>query len=347
MRRGVTGLGLLLVAFALVACGSGTDDASPGTEGFGSGSSDRTSEDRPSQPVERDELSFLTVTPFGVSRVEVESGEETEVVPAADLGLGLGEMLTLPRLHDGVLWLAVGPGHLVGVDPESGEIRGEVEFDSNEIVTDFAFGGDLLWVQSGFAFADAVLLALAPDSGELQFRVEMPVGSAIGGMAVGDEGVWLIGGDPETTTVLSRVEAGGVLTVPFETGLVLDHLALGVGGVWAGGNLFAVDGGEKSAVAHLDPASGELIATIEIGGEIGSIVVYNGAVWVSDQVGSDFEAALLFRIDPLTDEITDTIEVGSAGFGSLDLIAGGGYIFAINSIDRRTYVINAATAEVS
>ena len=66
---------------------------------------------------------------------------------------------------------------------------------------------------------------------------------------------------------------------------------------------------------------------------------------MSDQVGSDFEAALLFRIDPLTDEITDTIEIGSAGFGSLDLIAGGGYIFAINSIDRRTYVINAVTAE--
>ena len=347
MRRVPIALGLLFTVLLLVGCGSGGDGDSSDAGGGDGSSGGGASDDGGSEAVDLDELSYFTLTHFGVSRVGVESGEETEIASVAELDLGAAP--TLPLLHDGVLWAAYGPGLVASIDLESGEVGARLEFDSDQIITDFAFGSGLLWVQVGYAWADAVLLGVSVDSGEILFTVEAPANTTIGGMAVGDEGVWFIGGDPETSGAVSRVEtASGAVSGTFETGVVVKYLASGVGAVWAGGTQPSPDGSKGDAVARIDPETGELLATIEIGhpaSSIASIIEYDGTIWVTDVIGPDGAGAQLHRIDPATNAITGTIDVGGSGYGSLNLIAGGGYIFAVNSIDRQTYVINAETVE--
>lgn len=352
MRRWLVGLGLLLTVFVLAGCGSGgegdSSEVGDGDGGAGGGSSDgETSDGDDEETVDRDELSYLTLTGFGVSRIGVESGEETEIASVAELELGASP--TLPRLHDDVLWAAFGPGRVAGIDPESGEVERDIKFDSDLVVTDFAFGANVLWVQVGYAWADAVLLGVDVDSGEILFTVEAPANTTIGGMAVGDGGVWFIGGDAELSTAVSRVDVeSGSVSGTFDSGVVVKYLAVGASAVWAGGPQPSADGSKGDAVARIDPASGELLATIAIGhpsSSIASIIEYNGAIWVTDVIGPGGAGAQLHRIDPATNAITGTIDVGGSGYGSLNLIAGGGHIFAVNSIDRQTYVINAETVE--
>lgn len=343
MRRTLIGLVVVGVALLLVACGGDSGDDRGDRDGGANGGS---GDGQTGQSVDSDDLSYLTLTPDGLVRIHAESGDDDVLASAADLGLTPSESLQLARLVDGLLWGAVGPGHLIAIDPRSGNVEQDLTFGSTQTISDFGFAAGLLWVQAGFAFSDALLLGVDRNSGDLVFNIEPPAGASLGGLAAGDEGVWVIGGDPESASAVSRVDTGsGTVSGTFEVGLVAKLIEVGSGGVWVGGNQFAFEGKDGDAVARIDPDSGEIVATIEIGDTLRSILATNGAIWVVDASGPDFSGAQLHRIDPATNEITDTVAVGAAGTGGLDLITGGGYIFAINSSDRMTYVINADTAE--
>ena len=335
MRLILTGLGVLLTAFVLLACGSDSDGAG-GSDGPGGGSGPG-GDDRAAPSGNAEGLSYLRLSPIGLIEGEIESGDE--------LGLGGGESLTLARLFDDSLWAAAGPWHLIQIDPASGDVA-HLNFGSTQTITDYVVDGGLVWVQAGFAFGDAVLLAVDRTSGGLVFTIEPPAGTSIGGIAVGEEGVWLIGGDPELSGAVSRVDGGsGIVSGSYDAKLIVRYLAVGFGGVWVGGSDFEFEGGQGDAVVRLDPESGAEVARIQIGDTLRAILPYNGAIWVVDSLGADSGGAQLHRIDPETNTITDTIEIGAPGNGSLDLVAGGGFIFAMNSTDRETYVINAETAE--
>lgn len=338
MRRWVAWLGLAAVGVALLACGGDGDSSGDGDDGV--------DPEQTVEAVDTDELSYLTLNGVGVYRVEAESGEGHEVATWADLGLPFGETLTLPQLQNGLLWGALGPGHLIAIDVDSGDVEVDLEFASTQTISDFGFAGGLVWVQVGFAFADAVLLGLDRSSGEIVFVVEPPAGTTIGGMAAGDEGVWLIGGDPESVAAISRVDTGsGTVTGTFDTGVNVRHLALAFGSVWAGGGEFAFEGGDGSSLARLDPESGEILETIETGEELAAVLAYSGAMWVADSMGADSQGAELLRIDPATNAITETIDVGGAGRGGFSLLGGGGYIWGTNPSERATFVVNAETVE--
>jgi len=344
MQRVLVGLAPVLITLALVGCGSDIDERS---DGAGDRDSPGQSGGGSSEPAGSGELSYLTVTASGLSRIATESGEAREVIGANALGLAPGESPQLVRLVDGLIWASLGPGHLIAIDPESGEIDRDLEFGSAQPVTDYGFAGGLLWVQAGFIFSDAVVLGVDRSSGDLVFNIEPPAGATIGGLAAGDEGVWVIGGNPESASAISRIDAGsGTVTGTFDVGLVVKQISVGAGAIWAGGDQFAFEGKDGDAVARIDSETGEIVATIEIGDTLASIIEYDGAIWVSDASGPSFSGAQLHRIDPVTNEITASIDVGEAGTGSLELIGGDGYIFAINSADRQTYVISTDTMEV-
>ena len=134
-----------------------------------------------------------------------------------------------------------------------------------------------------------------------------------------------------------------MVTGTFDAGLVVKYVATGYGSVWAGGGQYQFEGKSGDAVVRIDAETGEVLATIEVGDTLRAILNYNGAIWVVDASGPDFSGAQLHRIDPATNQITDTVAIGDAGNGSLELVAGDGYIFAVNSADRQTYVVNAET----
>ncbi len=350
MKRMLRGLVWLAILLAVVACGSDSDAPASTGNDKDSGEAKSAETQETDEAVDLDELSFLTFTPVGISEVGLESGDETELISLFDMDLGADARLTLPRISGELFWAAAGPGRLIAVSLESGELAKTIEFDSTDLTTDFHIQDDVAWVQVGIAFADAKLLAVDAESGNTRLTIEAPPGSTIGGFAVGEDSVWLIGGDPETASAISRVNATtGLITDTYDAGLVVDYLIVGLGSVWAAGDQFAVDGAQRgAAVARFDAASGDLVATIEIGhvlSSISSITTYNGSVWVSDVVGPDFSGAQLHEVELSSNSIVSTFDVGEAGYSALDLVAGNGYIFASNHTDRLTYLINVESGE--
>ena len=78
------------------------------------------------------------------------------------------------------------------------------------------------------------------------------------------------------------------------------HVSSGEAGVWVG-----VDGGQ---VLRLDPLTAQVVATLEIGGDVAAPLSGDAAVWVVTP-----ETSTLTRVDPVTNEVTATIDVSASG----------------------------------
>ena len=84
-------------------------------------------------------------------------------------------------------------------------------------------------------------------------------------------------------------------------------------GVTVGFDSVWVSGGTQT-VARIDPESGETLATIHVPGEIYDVQAGPDAVWATDRTNGT-----LVKIDPATNEIADTYELGRAPMGSASL----------------------------
>lgn len=114
-----------------------------------------------------------------------------------------------------------------------------------------------------------------------------------------------------------------------------DPVDLGVrdNGVWiadaAGGRL-----------VHMDPATGDVVATLELGGSPRALAIGAGTVWVGDP-----SRGLLYRIDKRSDElIGDPIDVGGPS-PSMSISVGTEGVWVISGDELRT--IDLATSEVT
>jgi DNA-binding SARP family transcriptional activator/streptogramin lyase len=221
--------------------------------------------------------------------------------PVVDLATGLG-----------AVWAATGGfGEVVRIDPELGAVArripmGGADDVSIPSVSAIGVGGGRVW-----ASAPEGMVGIAPVSGEVVDAVDLGSVSALQ-IAVGGGAVW-------ATTFASRahrVEArSGDVTTDFYTGTPLYAIDVGGNATWVGGNagqlwkvdqvtgteLFtvrpapdvaAVAFGEgavwttsfgEAALVRIEPASGEIEATITIDGLAEDIVVHDGRVWIPVQ----------------------------------------------------------------
>ena len=197
-------------------------------------------------------------------------------------------------------------------------------------------------------------------------------------IAAGAGAVWIRGGgrldrvDPDTgrvtgsTKLAAEAEAGDL---PFQNwGFPL--VAIGAGAVWvvnedrtvsrvdpASGKLVAkidvdaatiaagregvwfVDGDETRAVRRIDPRTNRLGQTIQVGAQhLSAVAVGGGHVWASAQGDG-----LVWRIDPGRDPVMRTIDVG---VGVTFLAYNDGAIWAANYSDGKVSRIDAETSEV-
>ena len=92
-------------------------------------------------------------------------------------------------------------------------------------------------------------------------------------------------------------------------------------------------------ILRVDPASGEIVATIDVGIQPQFIAVGEGALWTMNQ-----RSGTVSRVDPATNSVTATIELGEQVQGG-DIAVGGGYVWLRGS---RTllFKIDPATNEV-
>ena len=224
--------------------------------------------------------------------------------PVVDLATGLG-----------AVWAATGGfGEVVRIDPELGAVArripmGEPGDVSVPSVSAIGVGGGRVW-----ASAPEGMVRIAPASGDVVDAVDLGGLSALQ-IAVGAGAVW-------ATTFANRahrVEArSGDETTDFYTGTPLYAIAVGgnamwVGGAWqnsdqlwkvdqvTGSQLFtvrpasdvaAVAFGEGAAwtvsfddavLVRIEPETGEIEATIPIGGGAEDVVVHDGLVWIPVQ----------------------------------------------------------------
>ena len=328
----------VLISVLLAACNDSAENGAPATVVAAPTTMAPTA---PREP----QVTLLAVSDEAILLVVPEAGAALEIIALADLGIPADANRPRIQLIEGVLWVASGPGRLVGLDPTSGAVSATIEFGSTEPIADFAFRGSLLWVLVGMPEVDARVLAVDRVSGGLVFALEPPPGRPLGAFGVGEDGVWVVGGAPPSITSISEIDPGaGLVAQAVDTGLNVTDLLVAGGSVWAGGGSFA-EFNVDARLVRIDVASGEVLATIEVGAALRGLVEAEGSIWVTD-AGADQSGAMVYRIDPRTNTVVQRIEIGAAGKGRLDIIAGGGRLLAINSAEQRSYLIDATTGEV-
>ncbi|MGI9031754.1 MAG: Vgb family protein [Ilumatobacteraceae bacterium] len=175
--------------------------------------------------------------------------------------------------------------------------------------------------------ATTVLPAVEELGGRL--RATVPVENTADSIAVTDDAVWVSGWDEST---VSRIDARTNEVTTVDVGFAGTRVAADEDGVWVG-----VDGGR---LLRLDPDSGEVIATIEMGADTGSWpVTGDGSVWVRD-------ANDVSRVDPQTNEVTATVDL-TTGIGDDvgGMVVTGGLVWANTcggpvSIDPQTLAVS-------
>ena len=177
----------------------------------------------------------------------------------------------------GEVWFLCENGELGRVDPRTGTptsigLEAGLLTSPDAIAsqyTDIAFGLGALWVVNGAANA-----VIEIDPATNQELDKHTVGRAPTAIAVGSGALWVTNFDDDSVT---RLVAGGdqaPTTDEFNVGDGPVDVTVGEGGVWVASAL-------DRTVARLDPATGETVATIEIGNEPQRVAAGGGAVWVS------------------------------------------------------------------
>ena len=161
----------------------------------------------------------------------------------------------------------------------------------------------------------AVAIVLDPATGRVTGRVAL--GTTPSNVAVGEGSVWVIDADDKT---ISRIDPSTREVVrTFGTGSTPTDIAVGFGSLWVGDGTSPpgsyVEGGPPASISRYDPASGLVVATIELPGrsagrrtdDIGGvsrqhIAVTHDAVWAIDSGNT------VSRIDPRTNRVIATVE---------------------------------------
>jgi Tol biopolymer transport system component len=147
---------------------------------------------------------------------------------------------------------------------------------------------------------------------------EIPTGSKNGGALLFAEGsIWVAapandgtgGGElvrinPATNDVVARIQVAAVPTWEVAGG----GIASGEGSIWLTGAGELPGGGFGAILQRVDPASNEVVATIELDGEVGyDVAVGKAAVWVL-LAGRDGNTRVS-RIDPSSNQVVTTVRL--------------------------------------
>ncbi|HEX7248434.1 MAG TPA: PQQ-binding-like beta-propeller repeat protein, partial [Actinomycetota bacterium] len=175
------------------------------------------------------------------------------------------------------VWVAV-PDAVVRIDPESGEVLGEIEIEGITSDSIFATGGESIWVTAAspkYAGRTPDVVRLDPATGEVTDRVTLSselsaIGFSDGYLVYGaaGEGIGTIGRyDPETGEFRDSRGAGGDGT---PSAIVATEDAFWVAGSARTGGLSRVSS---------DLSRSKAIPGI---GSVGSLAVAGGYLWVQD-----------------------------------------------------------------
>lgn len=244
------------------------------------------------------------------------------------------------------LWVAnSGDGTVSEVDPKTLKLVQNIGIGAQ--ATEIATTPGTLWVATGL---DNSLVKLDARSGGTLDRLVLAPGIDASAYAVasGQGKVWVISGD-ELLAIdpLTDAIVGGHRRLSCCGGL--RDVAVAAGAVWVA-DLTQV-------VARISPAAVTPTATLFLSSIPTAITVGYGSIWVA---ASDFPRLLLWRINPETVQVTQTITLaqtkkspvaskyGTYGFlATVDVAAGAGAIWATNYDDGTLIRIDPKTGDVT
>jgi virginiamycin B lyase len=230
----------------------------------------------------------------------------------------------------GSVWVAgVGPG-LQRYDATTGAMTGEIAIYSVCSAMDQGF--ESVWAMS-CDFSSPKLVRIDARSGasiaEIPVPARLPAESSVG---AGEGAVWvltsgsprqLIAVDPSTNTVAR--------TFPAPEGAVA--VRAGLGSVW-------VSVAAPGQVLRLDPASGEVVATVSVGQSASFLALARDAVWVISGSGT------VSRVDPATNTVASTVSVSSSAISGGDIAATADAVWVRVTEDALAVQINPQTNAV-
>jgi streptogramin lyase len=245
-----------------------------------------------------------------VYRLDAASGEVVAEIPID------GRLCQGLNAGYGSVWACTDHG-LARIDPATDEVVADVAFDTAQVFTRPAIGGDRVWALGGRALPDSVV-EIDPDSNEVV--ATHPLGHIAATLSYGDGAVWATA--PSDGLLLRLDEVSGEVTVHAEDLPDPWTVSHGAGSLWIG--LYGAHGGDRAApdeptIARISPEDGSLQAMVNIGTDTTSemdIWPEDDAAWVRSP-----NDPFLLRIDPSTNEVDLAVQGFHSG-GSLTVIEG-------------------------
>jgi virginiamycin B lyase len=181
------------------------------------------------------------------------------------------------------------PGSILRIDPSSGQVVGEpiqVDFDP----WSFAVTEDAIWVAKN---GPQKLVRIDPSTGQVVATVAVNVSL----VAADTLGAWIDNADQDDNTVLHiDPSTNNVVGNPISVGLEPIQIAAGAGAIWVGSH------SGPPPVTRIDPATGKVVATIEVGFPVHGLAAGPDSVWVVDYHGQK-----VVRISPQTNQVVDDL----------------------------------------
>jgi DNA-binding SARP family transcriptional activator/DNA-binding beta-propeller fold protein YncE len=216
----------------------------------------------------------LAVGPDAVWVANGSDGTVSRIDPDADAVVdtinlrGSSELAWNPtyavEVGDDSIWVAVGPRHVVRIDPATTRVAATI--DVGDVPLSVAFGEGALWAVT---IAER---ALRIEPGTNAATMEVPIGYPVA-LTAGENAIWVSDARGQIWRIDSATAAVSQ-TTPVGRGLV--GLCAAGGAVWVANNA-------EGWVARIDPADGQVAGHVMVGHAPTDVALENGTVWVSIQ----------------------------------------------------------------
>jgi DNA-binding beta-propeller fold protein YncE len=200
------------------------------------------------------------------------------------------------------VWVHDGPtGTVTRIDPRTNTVVATIAVAPDSGGGALAIDQQAVWVTDGDA---GIVSRIDPQSNQVTATIQLTPGAGILGVSPGT--VWVINVPNNTLTKIDEQTNQVVATL--STPSLPIWVSYGAGSVWLCSR--------TSGVIRIDPQTNQVLAQIDVGSAhslfCNGIAALAQAVWVPifDEV-SRLRQHLLERIDPTTNKVTDTIELGA------------------------------------
>jgi streptogramin lyase len=241
------------------------------------------------------------------------NGIAAEFKEASGCAVGIGE---------GWLWatkFGLTAHDLVRLDPKTGEVTARVSKLPHERGSP-AVGEGSVW----FHVAGKVL-RIEPKTAEVVATI--PTHGSLGVFAFGEGAVWVLEKTslwPNAESVLLRIDPSrNQVTDTIHIGKGAFSIAVGEGAVWVVQlQPTASPKPTPGKLLRLEPSSLHIVRAIRLWQHPGHVVVAAGSVWIGS-----FGGSALVRVDPVTNQVAEMVQLPGPGSFGGGLAAGGGALW--------------------